>query len=177
MRPSRLGGIKGGWGVRSCGKPLEFNTSYSMSKTIKSPLRRDPARNKKFKVAGQIFIILVLVFILILPYFVFADDPDTDTILGKLELVAGGGGYNPETNEFSFAEILGLVVSGFLSLLGVIFIGEIIYAGYNWMTAKGEEEKVERARETIRRAVIGLVVIVAAYAINYFVFYYLFSSE
>ena len=139
-----------------------------MNKTIKSPLQRDPARNKKFKVAGQIFIILVLVFILILPYFVFAADGP----LNKLKNIAGQGGYTTNTtgDEYKFSEILGLVVSGFLSLLGVIFIGEIIYAGYNWMTARGEEAKVEKAHDTIRRAIIGLVVVVGAFAIWAFIY-------
>lgn len=150
-----------------------------MSKTIKSPLQRDPARNKKFKVAGQIFIILVLVFILILPYFVFAADPATDnpdTILGKLKIIGKAGGYETPDSETQFSAILGLVVSGFLSLLGIIFIGEIIYAGYNWMTARGEEAKVEKAHDTIRRAIIGLVVIAGAYAIWAFVWWVMFYN-
>jgi len=37
------------------------------------------------------------------------------------------------------------------------------------MTAAGEECKVEKAQTIIRNAVIGLIVIVSAYAISYFV--------
>ena len=132
------------------------------------------------KTIKQIFIILVLVFILILPYFVFAANGATDnpdTILGKLKIIGGAGGYETPDSETQFSEILGLVVSGFLSLLGIIFIGEIIYAGYNWMTARGEEQKVEKAHETIRRAIIGLVVVVGAYAIWKFVYQYLLLSS
>jgi cytochrome bd-type quinol oxidase subunit 2 len=127
------------------------------------------------KTIKQIFIILVLVFILILPYFVFAADGP----LNKLQNIAGQGGYTVNTtgDEYKFSEILGLVVSGFLSLLGVIFIGEIIYAGYNWMTARGDEQKIEKAHDTIRRAIIGLVVVVGAYAIWAFVYQYLLSSS
>ncbi len=126
------------------------------------------------KTIKQILIILVLVFILILPYFVFA--ADSNSVLGKLQNIAGQGGYTTQGtgDEYKFAEILGLVVSGFLSLLGIIFIGEIIYAGYNWMTARGEEQKIEKAHDTIRRAIIGLVVIVGAYAIWAFVWWVMF---
>lgn len=114
----------------------------------------------------QFFIVLVLVLILILPYFVFAA-PTMKEILSGL---GNSAGYTTEgVTETSFAGILGLVVSGFLSLLGIIFIGEIIYAGYNWMTARGEEAKVEKAHDTIRRAIIGLVVVVGAWAIVEFV--------
>lgn len=62
------------------------------------------------------------------------------------------------------------IIKGFLALLGIIFLVLIIYAGYSWMTAAGEEEKVTRAKDTIRRAIIGLLIIVSAYAITYFVF-------
>ena len=54
--------------------------------------------------------------------------------------------------------------------MGVIFIILIILAGYNWMTAGGEEEKVNKAKQMIYRAIIGLIIIMSAYAITYFVF-------
>ncbi len=76
-------------------------------------------------------------------------------------------GFNSSTNAQS---IIGLVIQAFLSLLSIIFIILILYAGFNWMTAGGDEKKVEDAKGTIQRAVIGLVIIIAAFAITYFVF-------
>jgi hypothetical protein len=38
------------------------------------------------------------------------------------------------------------------------------------MTAGGDEQKVTKAKDSIRRAIIGLIIIVAAYGITYFVF-------
>ncbi|MDO8668003.1 MAG: hypothetical protein Q7K35_02790 [bacterium] len=61
------------------------------------------------------------------------------------------------------------VINAFLSIIGVLLLIYIIYAGYNWLTAQGEEEKVTRAKETIQRAIIGVIIIVAAYAISIFV--------
>ena len=113
--------------------------------------------------------LISLIFILTLPYFAFAGDP---AAIGKLEKVGTDGGYEA-VKETTFAEILGKSVGVFLSLLGVIFIILIIYAGYNWMTAAGNEEKVTKAQDTIKRAIIGLIIIVSAYAITYFVFKYL----
>jgi hypothetical protein len=62
------------------------------------------------------------------------------------------------------------VIQVFLSLLSMIFIILILYAGFNWMTAGGDEQKVTKAKDTIYRAVIGLLVTVSAFVITYFVF-------
>jgi cytochrome bd-type quinol oxidase subunit 2 len=78
----------------------------------------------------------------------------------------GSGAFN-NTN---IAYIMSKVVEGFLALLGIIFLILILLAGYKWMTAQGEESKVEEAKHTIQRAIIGLLIILAAYAITYFVF-------
>src|SRR3989339_514292 len=69
------------------------------------------------------------------------------------------------------AVLVGTVVKAFLSLLGIIFIGLVIYGGYNWMTARGDEAKVNKAKEVIQNAVIGLIITISAYAIWDFVFY------
>jgi hypothetical protein len=48
-----------------------------------------------------------------------------------------------------------------------------IIAGYQWMTAGGNEEQVAKAKKNISNAVIGLIIILAAYAITWFIFTYL----
>jgi hypothetical protein len=68
------------------------------------------------------------------------------------------------------ATVISKVIKGFLGLLGIIFIILLIVAGQKWMTAGGEEEKVNEAKDTIKRAIIGLIIVVAAYSITYFVF-------
>ena len=70
----------------------------------------------------------------------------------------------------SIGSVVAIVIKAFLGLLGVIFIILVVLAGYNWMTAAGEEQKVTKAKDTIRTAIIGLIIIVAAYSITYFVF-------
>jgi len=80
-----------------------------------------------------------------------------------------GAGYDIRSN---LGSTLRVVIEGFLGLLGVIFIILIIIAGYNWMTAAGDEQKVTKAKDTIQRAIIGLIIILAAYSITYFVFRY-----
>ena len=80
-----------------------------------------------------------------------------------------GWGSEPVSTS-SLPGIIQLVISAFLGVLGIIFLVLIIYSGFNWMTAQGDEEKVTLAKNTLTRAVIGLVIIVAAYSITYFVF-------
>ena len=65
----------------------------------------------------------------------------------------------------SLPSIVGGLIQGIFGLLGIIFSLLIIYAGFLWMTAQGTEEKVKRAKNIITSAVIGLVIIVASYAI------------
>jgi len=57
-------------------------------------------------------------------------------------------------------------VLGFLGLIAVIFI---LYGGFVWMTASGNEEKVSKAKKVITAAVIGLIVVLLAWAIVIFV--------
>ena len=94
----------------------------------------------------------------------------TDT-LNKLENVGvTRGPYKNPGGEFGVSQIVGVVVQAALALIGVIFLILMIYAGYNWMTAQGDEKKVDKAKDTITRAFIGLIIVMGAYAIWSFVF-------
>lgn len=63
------------------------------------------------------------------------------------------------------AEIIGIL----LGTVGIIFMILIVYGGYNLITARGNEEKEEKALKIIRPAIVGLVIILTAYGITYFV--------
>ncbi len=89
-------------------------------------------------------------------------------ITGKLENVGNSAGY-PKDSSNSLPQIIGLVIKGLLSLLGIIFMGYIIYAGYLWMTAAGKEESITKAKAILRGSTIGLVIVLGAYAITEFV--------
>jgi lysylphosphatidylglycerol synthetase-like protein (DUF2156 family) len=114
----------------------------------------------------QIAILLFLVAVLLLPYLVFAQgDSEPTSLLKRLGPAAGYA----EADETTISGIAGLAVNAFLSLLGVIFIILMIYAGYNWMTAAGDEQKLTQAKNTLRRAIIGIVILLSAFAIWNFV--------
>jgi len=94
------------------------------------------------------------------------DGSDPFGFNGQLEEVAGP--YSTQA-DVPLEERIGDIIGIFLSFLGVIFLILMLVAGFNWMTAGGEEEKISKARDTIREAIIGLVIVVAAYAISIFV--------
>lgn len=56
-----------------------------------------------------------------------------------------------------------------LGFLGVIAVVIILLGGFKWMTAGGEDTKVGEAKKLIFAGVIGLVIVIAAYAIASFV--------
>jgi len=71
--------------------------------------------------------------------------------------------------KVSLSQMVSYVIKLVLSLLGIIFVILIIYAGFIWMTAAGNDEKIAQAKKTIISATIGLAIVLAAYAITYFV--------
>lgn len=61
------------------------------------------------------------------------------------------------------------VIQVALGLLGIIAVSLIIYAGFIWMTSGGSEEKVAQAKKTLRNAIIGLLIVLSAWGITYFI--------
>lgn len=74
--------------------------------------------------------------------------------------------YGPPTDP---RVIAALVIKGFTSLLGILFLCYIIYAGFTWMTAGGNETKIIRAKSTLTSASFGVLFIFAAYSIAQFI--------
>lgn len=89
-----------------------------------------------------------------------------------------------DKNDFGFddADKLGLttqkdgvdiaidIVRWALGLLGLAAVIMIIYGGYQWLTAGGNDSQVENAKKTLRAAVIGLAIVMLSYAISILVF-------
>ena len=58
------------------------------------------------------------------------------------------------------------VVRILLSVLGIIFLIIILIAGSAWMRANGNEEKIQKAKDTLKNTLIGLVLVLIAYALS-----------
>lgn len=91
-----------------------------------------------------------------------------DLGLDRVATSATRAGFAEATNT-TFATNVGRFVSLILSVLGVIFTVLIVYAGFLWMTAAGEDTKVEKAKNIISSSIIGLIIILMAYSITNFV--------
>jgi len=92
-----------------------------------------------------------------------------------LDTTAKGSGYTTEANPDP-GQVLTKVIETFLTFLGVLFLGLMIYGGFTWMTAKGNQQKVDKAKSIITNSIIGLVVIMAAYGLTMYIANYLVAS-
>ncbi|KKW28809.1 MAG: hypothetical protein UY72_C0061G0004 [Candidatus Uhrbacteria bacterium GW2011_GWD2_52_7] len=71
--------------------------------------------------------------------------------------------------DADLTETIGKLIGVLLSFLGVIFLLLIIYAGFLWMTARGDSKAVDKAKDILTTSVVGLVILLSAYAISSFV--------
>ena len=115
----------------------------------------------------------------VVPAMAFAQNPGTQTqnLLKKNLKQTGeqGAGYSSQgaNNPLLFVS---KIIKTILSLLGLIFLVLTIYGGYLWMMARGNEQQVEKAKETIKAGVIGLGIMLAAYIISVNVLNYLLKA-
>ncbi|MFH0829471.1 MAG: pilin [Candidatus Kerfeldbacteria bacterium] len=61
------------------------------------------------------------------------------------------------------------IISWVLGILALVAVVMIIIGGFQWLTAAGNEEKIEKAKKVISAAVIGLIIVLLAWAIVIFV--------
>lgn len=72
-------------------------------------------------------------------------------------------------NKTDVRVIAGKIIQVVLGFLTAIFLALIVYAGFRYMTAAGNQDQTKKAVSQIRDAVIGLVIVLAAWAITTFV--------
>ena len=65
--------------------------------------------------------------------------------------------------------ILGRFVQLALTFLAIMAVIMIIYAGFLWMTSNGQEDRITKAKSVLRNAIIGLIIILSAFAIVSFI--------
>jgi heme/copper-type cytochrome/quinol oxidase subunit 2 len=85
--------------------------------------------------------------------------------LGLTPEVEGALGLGTQDVRVTIARIINV----FMGLLGIIAVVIVLYGGFLWMTASGNEDRVEKAKKLIVAGIIGLAIILSAYAIASFV--------
>lgn len=112
---------------------------------------------------------IIFAVIIFLPSIVSAANSNQTAFSDSLKASGAGMGYSVEETGASVYTRIGGYISVILGLLGVIFFLITVYGGYLWMTARGDEAKVKKAKEMISQAAVGLIIIISAYAITAFV--------
>mgnify|MGYP001563866247 CR=1 FL=1 len=69
----------------------------------------------------------------------------------------------------SLQETIASIIRVVLSLLGIVALVIVLMGGFKWMTAGGSDEKVKDAKKTIFQGIIGLAIVLSAFAISKFV--------
>ncbi len=67
-------------------------------------------------------------------------------------------------------EVIALIINALLGFLGILFTILIIYGGFLWMTAAGNDQQIEKARKILTQATIGLLIVILAYALSIWIF-------
>lgn len=85
-----------------------------------------------------------------------------------VEMVSQNSGFNTNS-ENTIEDTVSNIINLVLSFLGIIFVALLIYAGINWMTAGGNETKIDSSKKLLKQAIVGLIIVLASYALSYFV--------
>lgn len=107
--------------------------------------------------------------LLVLPVFAFTASAQTDPekTFGITEVEAGLGGSLDKSQ--TPIQIITNIINIALGFLGIIAVGIILMGGFKWMTAAGNEDKTTEAKQLLGAGVIGLVIILASWALATFV--------
>lgn len=92
----------------------------------------------------------------------FADSVcGNSNVSAEVRAAAGCGG----DSVASLHDVIGNILYAVIGISGLVAVGFIIYGGGQYITSSGDSAKVQKAKNTILYACIGLVVCVLAFAI------------
>gem|GEM_PF-6861018 len=128
----------------------------------------------------RFFLFLTVVFLLWFPAVSLAQlqTSNTNVTDGKPTLIGGTSifflkslGYETEafTREGIIFSPFATLILIIFSFLGIVFLSLAVYGGVLWMASSGSDEKVEKAKNILRDAILGLLVILSSYFITYFI--------
>ena len=85
-----------------------------------------------------------------------------DKQTGKAEIAKA---FNENGDPKDVRIVVVRIIKVFLTFLGLIFTGIILWAGFNWMTSSGQEDKINSAKNQIKAGIIGFIIIITSYLI------------
>lgn len=57
------------------------------------------------------------------------------------------------------------IIKTAIGIVGAVAVGFVVYGGFKYVTSSGQPDKLEKAKDTLKYAGIGLVIVLAAYSI------------
>ena len=105
------------------------------------------------------FIVISLFLSLFIPLLARAQDGKI-TLDDELDSFRTGA----DLGDAELGLVIGKVVKGALSILGLVALVIFIIAGFQWMTSGGNKEKIQSAQKSMGAAIVGLIVVIGAYA-------------
>ena len=96
-------------------------------------------------------------------------DDSSGTLIDGLDKAAKKGGLVKAGEETpTIQAVIGKYIKAGLSLVGLVFMIIIIYAGLSWLTSGGDSEYIKKARSWMIHGAIGFAVTMMAYLATHF---------
>jgi hypothetical protein len=89
--------------------------------------------------------------------------------LGAEDIISSDFGDSTGLGQGDLKQTIGNLIKVALGFLGVVAVVIVLYGGFKWMVSGGNDEKVGEAKKLIISGIIGLAIILSAYAITTFV--------
>ena len=89
--------------------------------------------------------------------------------MAKVEVGTNGRLSSDTIPQLTATQIVTSILNTAYFLAGIVAVGMIIFAGVQYLTANGEPGKAKKAMDTIIFSVVGLIIVIAAFAITKFV--------
>jgi len=120
-----------------------------------------------------IFTLIIIATLLVVPH-ILAQDIG---ISGTLNTITGQAGYKTVQGETFIDTLVGEIITLVLGFVGALFLGIIVFAGFQWMSAGGNEEVVSKAKKKVTSSVIGLGIVTLAFVISNAVFTFFYAQS
>jgi len=124
------------------------------------------------KIQHTILITLLTLTIFLNLNFVLAENK-FEEISGLKKTGSETGHFETKISKEGLLPTISKIVQVILGFVGIFFLCLSIYGGFVWMTSQGNNADIEKAQKIIQNAVIGLAIVLGAYAITYSIYAYL----
>lgn len=113
--------------------------------------------------------ILLTIFLTLNIFFISTPLLAANADYGLKDMGTNLGYKTEEVTKDIFLTKVGKIISTVLGLLGVLVLVMIIYYGFIWMTAGGNEKAITEAKDSFQSLIVGLILILGAYAVTSFI--------